>query len=39
MNRWAIDIDRDDIAQAAIVAEPEAPLPEGGSRWRSTCSR
>ena len=30
MNRWAIDIDRDDIAQAAIVAEPEAPLPEGG---------
>jgi hypothetical protein len=29
MDRWAIDIDRDDIAQAAIVADPEAPLPEG----------
>ena len=26
MNRWAIDIDRDDITRAAIVAEPEAPL-------------
>ncbi len=29
MNRWAIDIDRDDITRATIVAEPEAPLPEG----------
>ncbi len=29
MNRWAIDIDRDDIMRAAIVADPEAPLPTG----------
>eukprot|EP01035_Chromulina_nebulosa_P029772 gene29772-39490_t len=29
MNRWAIDIDRDDITQAAIVAVPEAALPDG----------
>ena len=29
MNRWASDIDRDDINHAQIVAEPEAPLPEG----------
>ncbi|MFA5964356.1 MAG: DUF2855 family protein [Sphingomonas sp.] len=29
MNRWAIDIDRDDITQATIVAAPEAALPEG----------
>ena len=29
MNRWAIDIDRDDITRAAIVAAPEAPLPDG----------
>lgn len=30
MNRWAIDIDRNDIAHAAIVAAREIPLPEGG---------
>jgi hypothetical protein len=29
MKRWAIDIDRDDITRAAIVAEAEAPLPDG----------
>jgi hypothetical protein len=29
MDRWAIDIDRDDIAEAALIAEPEAPLPPG----------
>lgn len=29
MNRWAIDIDRDDIARAALVADPETPLPDG----------
>lgn len=29
MNRWAIDVDRDDITSAVIVAEPEAPLPDG----------
>lgn len=29
MNRWAIDIDRDDITRAAIVPDPEAPLPAG----------
>ena len=28
-NRWAIDIDRDDIAQAALVQEAEAPLAPG----------
>lgn len=27
--RWAIDIDRDQIADARIVTEPEADLPEG----------
>ncbi|MEG3145527.1 DUF2855 family protein [Sphingomonas sp. RT2P30] len=29
MNRWAIGIDRDDITQAAVVAVPEAALPDG----------
>ena len=28
-NRWAIDIDRDDIARATIVADPEMPLSDG----------
>ena len=27
--RWAIDIDRDTIADARIVEEPQADLPEG----------
>lgn len=30
MNRWAIDIDRDDITRAALVAAPEPALPSGG---------
>jgi hypothetical protein len=29
MKRWAIDIDRDDITRATIVAAPEAALAEG----------
>ena len=29
MKRWAIDIDRDDITRATIVAEAEAPLADG----------
>ena len=28
-DRWAIDIDRDDIARAALVAEDESPLAPG----------
>ena len=28
-DRWAIDIDRDDIARAALVAAPEVALPPG----------
>ncbi|HVF92902.1 MAG TPA: DUF2855 family protein, partial [Sphingomonas sp.] len=30
MQRWAIDIDRDDITKAALVDLPEAPLPPEG---------
>ncbi|QSQ26621.1 DUF2855 family protein [Pyxidicoccus parkwayensis] len=29
MQRWAIDIEREDIAQARIAADPESPLGEG----------
>jgi hypothetical protein len=35
--RWAIDIDRDDIAQAALVDEAEAPLGPGEVELRVDC--
>ena len=35
--RWAIDIDRDDIAQASLVEEVEAPLGDGEVEVRVDC--
>ena len=36
--RWAIDIDRDDIAEAVLVEEPELPLRPGEVEVRHSCS-
>lgn len=36
-DRWAIDIDRDDIAQARLVEEAEAPLGPGEVEVRVDC--
>ncbi len=35
--RWAIDVDRDDIAEAVLVAEAEAPLAPGEIEVRVDC--
>ena len=32
LKRWAIDIDRDDITQAKLVADPDTPLAAGQVR-------
>ncbi len=36
-DRWAIDIDRDDIAQASLVAQDAAPLCDGQIEVRLDC--